>query len=78
MAKELEVEETKDKYLIITDEHIHYAKNATQAVELAGVPQWWSKYPIEHVSKMQPGDEMSVGPNNSIFRITGKDTTLTW
>lgn len=72
------VEQTDDIYLVIAPDGDHYCKTATEAVGKAGVPIWWAKYPIEQVSKLQPGDEMSVGRHASIYRLTGRDVTMTY
>lgn len=60
-------------YLVITATATIYADTATQAAIEAGFHPWNTAKILVAINALNPGDELSVNADVSIFRLSGVD-----
>jgi hypothetical protein len=60
-------------FFIVNSEMSTYANTSEQAAIDAGAKPWNRITLANAIYKLEPGDELSVGRDTSVFRTTGKD-----
>ena len=60
-------------FFIVSSDMSSYADDATQAALAAGAPQWDCNRLRLAISRLSPGDELSVDSDISVIRLTGVD-----
>lgn len=60
-------------YFVVSSDKATYAEDSTKAALEAGAPEWDCAALATAIRHLDMGDELAVGSDVSVFRISGKE-----